>query len=63
MVLIRKLRARSHLLQYVISGARYDIEKVLSEAYRKEDAGRSSRKPIGIFKALIVKAIFLLKAN
>ena len=32
-----------------------DIEKVVSEAYHQEDAGRPPRKPIGIFKALIVK--------
>jgi hypothetical protein len=34
-----------------------DIEEVVSEAHRKEGAGRPPRKPIGIFKALIVKQI------
>jgi hypothetical protein len=32
-----------------------DIEETLSEAYHKEGAGRPPRKPIGIFKALIIK--------
>jgi transposase, IS5 family len=33
-----------------------DIEKVVKEAYHKEDGpGRPPRKPMGIFKALIVK--------
>jgi transposase len=33
-----------------------DIEKVVKEAYHKEDgSGRPPRKPMGIFKALIVK--------
>jgi transposase len=34
-----------------------DIEEVVSEAYHQEGAGRSPRKPIGIFKALIVKRV------
>jgi transposase len=34
-----------------------DIEEVVSEAYHKEGAGRPPRKPIGIFKALIVKRV------
>jgi IS5 family transposase len=34
-----------------------DIEEVLSEAYHQEGAGRPPRKPIGIFKALIVKRV------
>jgi len=34
-----------------------DIEEVVSEAYHKEGAGRPPRKPIGIFKALIIKRI------
>ena len=34
-----------------------NIENVLSEAYHKEGAGRPPRKPIGIFKALIVKRV------
>jgi transposase len=35
-----------------------DIEKVVKEAYHKEDSpGRSPRKPLGIFKALIVKRL------
>lgn len=35
-----------------------DIEKVVKEAYHKEDSpGRPPRKPIGIFKALIVKRL------
>ena len=32
-----------------------DIEEVVSEAYHQEGAGRPPRKPIGIFKALIIK--------
>ena len=35
-----------------------DIEKVVKEAYHKEDGpGRPPRKPMGIFKALIVKRL------
>jgi transposase len=34
-----------------------DIEEVVEEAYHKEGAGRSPRKPIGIFKALIIKRV------
>jgi len=35
-----------------------DIEKVVKEAYHKEDSpGRPPRKPMGIFKALIVKRL------
>lgn len=34
-----------------------DVEKAVSEAYHKEGAGRPPRKPIGIFKALIVKRV------
>jgi transposase len=34
-----------------------DIEEVVNEAYHKEGPGRPPRKPIGIFKALIVKRI------
>ena len=35
-----------------------DIEKVVKEAYHKEDSpGRPPRKPVGIFKALIVKRL------
>jgi transposase len=34
-----------------------NIEEVVSEAYHKKGAGRPPRKPIGIFKALIVKRI------
>jgi len=34
-----------------------DIEAVVSEAYHQEGAGRPARKPIGIFKALIVKRV------
>jgi len=34
-----------------------DIEDVVSEAYHREGAGRPPRKPIGIFKALIVKRV------
>jgi len=34
-----------------------NIEETLSEAYHLEGAGRPSRKPIGIFKALIVKRV------
>jgi transposase len=32
-----------------------DIEETLSEAYHTEGAGRPSRKPLGIFKALVIK--------
>jgi transposase len=35
-----------------------DIEKVVKEAYHKEDGpGRPPRKPMGIFKALIIKRL------
>jgi hypothetical protein len=35
-----------------------DIEKVVKEAYHpKDDPGRPPRKPISIFKALIVKRL------
>jgi len=34
-----------------------NIEEVLSEAYHKQGAGRPPRKPIGIFKALIIKRV------
>jgi IS5 family transposase len=34
-----------------------DIEEVVSEVYHQEGAGRPPRKPIGIFKALIVKRV------
>src|SRR4030042_2007693 len=34
-----------------------DIEEVVSEAYHQKGAGRPPRKPIGIFKALIVKRV------
>jgi transposase len=35
----------------------YDIEKVVKEAYHKDGPGRPPRKPMGIFKALIVKRL------
>jgi hypothetical protein len=34
-----------------------NIEKTLSGAYHQEDAGRPPRKPIGIFKALVIKRV------
>jgi transposase len=34
-----------------------NIEEIVSEAYHKQGAGRPPRKPIGIFKALIMKRI------
>ncbi len=34
-----------------------DLEEVVSEAYHQEGAGRPPRKPLGIFKALIVKRV------
>jgi transposase len=34
-----------------------NIEKTLSEAYHTKGAGRPQRKPIGIFKALIIKRV------
>jgi transposase len=34
-----------------------NIEEVVSEAYHKQGAGRPPRKPIGIFKALIMKRV------
>jgi transposase len=34
-----------------------NIEEVVSEAYHQEGAGRPPRKPIGIFKALIMKRV------
>ena len=40
-----------------------DIEEVVSEAYHKEGAGRPPRKPIGIFKALIVKRVKRIPSN
>jgi hypothetical protein len=36
----------------------YDVEKVVKEAYHhKDDPGRPPRKPMGIFKALMVKRL------
>jgi len=32
-----------------------DIEKVVNEAYHKDGPGRPPRKPMGIFKALIIR--------
>jgi transposase, IS5 family len=34
-----------------------NIEEVISEAYHKQGAGRPPRKPIGIFKARIMKSV------
>ena len=34
-----------------------NIENTLSEAYHQDGAGRPPRKPIGIFKALIIKRV------
>jgi transposase len=34
-----------------------NIEEVVGEAYHKEGAGRPPRKPMGIFKALIIKGV------
>jgi len=34
-----------------------DIEKEVGEAYHKDGPGRPPRKPIGIFKALIVERL------
>jgi len=34
-----------------------DIEETLSEAYHQNGAGRPPRKPIGIFKALVIKKV------
>jgi transposase, IS5 family len=34
-----------------------DIEETLSGAYHKQGAGRPPRKPIGIFKALVIKRV------
>ena len=34
-----------------------DIEEVVGEAYHKAGAGRPPRKPMGIFKALIIKRV------
>jgi hypothetical protein len=34
-----------------------DIEEVVGEAYHKGGAGGPPRKPIGIFKALIIKRV------
>jgi transposase len=34
-----------------------DIEETLSEAYHQKGAGRPPRKPIGIFKALIIRRV------
>ena len=42
----------------ILRGLNLDnIEEVVSEAYHQEGAGRPPRKPIGIFKALIVKRV------
>jgi hypothetical protein len=42
----------------ILRGLNLDnIEEVVSEVYHQEDAGRPPRKPIGIFKALIVKRV------
>src|SRR3990170_6855143 len=35
----------------------YDVEKVVKETYREDGPGRPPRKPMGIFKALIVKRL------
>jgi len=40
-----------------------NIEEVVSEAYHQEGAGRPPRKPIGIFKALIVKRVSRFQAT
>jgi hypothetical protein len=34
-----------------------DIEKTLSEVYHRDGADRPPRKPIGIFKALVIKRV------
>ena len=34
-----------------------NIENTLSEAYHQDGAGRPPRKPIGIFKALVIKRV------
>jgi transposase len=34
-----------------------DVEKVVSEAYHQDGPGRPPRKPVGIFKALIIKRV------
>ena len=34
-----------------------DIENTLSEAYHQNGAGRPPRKPVGIFKALVIKRV------
>ena len=34
-----------------------DVEEVVSEAYHQEGAGRPPRKPIGVFKALVIKRV------
>jgi hypothetical protein len=34
-----------------------NIEKTLTEAYHEEGAGRPPIKPIGIFKALVIKRV------
>jgi len=34
-----------------------DVEEVVSEAYHHEGPGRPPRKPMGIFKALIIKRV------
>src|SRR4030066_1015030 len=42
----------------ILRGLNLDnIEEVVSEAYHQEGAGSPPRKPIGIFKALIVKRV------
>jgi len=41
-----------------------DIEKVVKEGYHKKDSlGRPARKPIGIFKALLVKRLQQIPAK
>jgi hypothetical protein len=34
-----------------------DVEKAVSEAYHQDGPGRPPRKPVGIFKALIIKRV------
>ncbi len=38
-----------------------DVEKVINEAYHKDGPGRLPRKPLGIFKVLIVNRRALQK--
>ena len=40
-----------------------DIEEAVSEAYHQEGAGRPPRKPIGIFKALIMKRVKQIQSD